>query len=114
MPLQAVLNLLGVRVEQELVAIKPEALGWFVRAMHAVSIKQAGTRFWQVTVPDLIGLLAQRNAVNFTPPELIEEAELNLLGGLRKKGEINTFSVPGGPKWIRSTGPDDWVVLPSQ
>jgi hypothetical protein len=33
-------------------------------------------------MPDLIGLLAQQNAVNFTPPKLIEQAELNLLGGL--------------------------------
>jgi len=29
-----------------------------------------------------IGLLAQQNAMNFTPPKLTEEAELNLLGGL--------------------------------
>ena len=114
MPLQAVLNLLGIGVEQELVTIEPEALGWLIRSVHAVSVKQSGTRFRQVTVPDLIGLLAQQNAVNFTPPKLIEQAQLNLLRGLGKKGEINAFSVPGGPKWIRSPRPDNRVGLPSQ
>ena len=59
-------------------------------------------------------VLAQQNAVNFTPPKLIEQAQLNLLRGLGKKGEINAFSVPGGPKWIRSPRPDNRVGLPSQ
>ena len=50
-----------------------------IRAVHAVAVEQPGPRFGQVAVPDLVGVLRERDALDFAPALRIEEAELDFL-----------------------------------
>ncbi len=75
----------GVGVEQQLVRV--EAVPFFrpVRPVHAVTVEQPGPRLGQVAVPDAVGALAQRDALDLAPAAGVEQAELDLLGVRRKK-----------------------------
>ena len=82
----------------------------FLRAigpMHAVAVHHAGARLRQVTVPDLVGALGQRDALPFASPAFVEDAQLDLLRVLRKEREIDALAVPGCAARIGVAGPDD-------
>ena len=57
-------------VEKKFVVVKTMAFFWSERTIYPVSIQLPWTRFRQVTVPDHVGLLGQRNAQDFTLPGL--------------------------------------------
>ncbi len=58
-------------------------------------------------MPDLIGLLRQRNTVQFATPLGVEQAELDLLGVLGKNREIYALAIPGSAERVRSSGPNN-------
>jgi hypothetical protein len=60
-------------------------------------------------MPDLVGLLANRNAPNLAAAGFIKQAQLDLLGVFGEKCEVYSFSVPAGPQGIGLTRPDDQI-----
>ena len=65
-------------------------------------------------MPDLVGLLADLNAVSFPSPEPIKQAEFDLLRRFGKDCEVNALTVPRRSKGIRPTWPDNWLGLTIQ
>src|SRR6202158_794533 len=93
-PLQAVLDLLGVRIEQKLMPVESQSLGRIIRAMHPIAIAQPGTRFWQIAMPYLVRLFRQRHPMDFAPPGLVKQAEFELLRPFRGQSAVHSFSIP--------------------
>jgi hypothetical protein len=48
-----------------------------IRTVHAIAVQLAGPRFGQIAVPDLVGLLAQRDALQLATAAVIEQAQLD-------------------------------------
>ena len=71
-----------------------------VGAVHAIAVDRARPRIGQVTVPDLVGILRQGDALDLAPAALVEQAELDLGGVGREQGEVDAQPVPGGAKRI--------------
>src|SRR6266511_2608282 len=105
-PAQGACDRTGVRIEQQLFRVEAHAGLRIVRPVNAIAIEQPRSRVGEVTMPDLIGLLAQRNAFELAPALGIEQAELNVLRMLREKPEIDALAVPGGAERIRPARPD--------
>ena len=62
-PLHVAADQLGIRVEHDLVGVEPVPLGRLERPVDAVAVELAGQHVGQVGVPDLVGVLLQRDAV---------------------------------------------------
>ena len=45
-------------------------------------------------MPDLVGALAQRDALQLAPAARVEEAQLDLLGVLGEQREVDALAVP--------------------
>src|SRR5215469_100821 len=56
---------LGVRIEEELVWVKPKALIRLIGAVNAVAVGGAGPNPGQVSMPSLIGVLWQGHTLHF-------------------------------------------------
>src|SRR5512140_2592782 len=78
-----------VRIDHQLVRIEAMAFVRRVGAMDAIAVQQARSRFRQVAVPDLVGALAQRDALQLASSGGIEDAELHPLRELREQREID-------------------------
>src|SRR5439155_23624202 len=61
-PAQRARDRTGIRIEQQLFRIEAHAGLRIVRPVNAIAVEQPGARIRKVTMPDLIGLLAQRDA----------------------------------------------------
>jgi len=100
-----------IGVEQRPGGIEAVAARRLVRAVHAVRIELPRARFGQVAVPDEIAALAQLDALPQVPFRAaaltLEQAQLDALGVLREKGEIDSRAVPGRPERIRAAAPSD-------
>src|SRR5215207_3819011 len=94
-PSQLPLDVLGVRLDQQLVGIESMALRGIVRTMHAISIEPAGAGFWQVAVPGLVRAFAQLDALQLTPAVRIEQTQLDSGGVRGEHGKIHAFAIPG-------------------
>src|SRR4029079_1785453 len=97
---------LRVRIEQQLLRIEAMALLRLIRTVHAIAVELAGPRFGQVAMPDLIGLLAQRDALQLAPPAIIEQAQLDAIRKLREQREVDPLAVPRRTLRKGFTGPD--------
>jgi hypothetical protein len=65
--------------------------------VDAVAVELAGEHVRQVRVPDLVGLLRERQAVRFRRRARgIEQAQLDLRGVLGEKREVDPRAIPGG------------------
>jgi hypothetical protein len=95
-PIEAAVDLLGIRIEQQLVVIESEAAIGIIRTVHAVAVQQSRPRFWQVAMPHLISLFWKLYAVQFAPSLGVEKADFNLLGVFGKDREIDAFTIPRG------------------
>jgi len=71
---------LAVGVDQQLVMVEAEAALGIVRTIDAVAIELAGLGVGQITVPDVVGALGQRDAVELVAASAVEQTELDLLG----------------------------------
>ena len=76
-----------------------------VGAVHPVAVQQPGPRFRQVAVPHLVGVLAQGEALHFPPAVGVEDAELDLVGVLGEKREVDALAVPGRAERVRAARP---------
>ena len=66
--------------------------------MHAIAVDLARSQLRQITVPDLIRFLRQRDAVRFAlRVRRIEQAQLNLGRVLREEREVNAAAVEVAP-----------------
>ena len=67
-PLHPIVDLFGIGIEQKLVPVKAQTSGGIIVAVHAISIEQTWAGLRQITMPDLIRLLSQRDTVSLPPP----------------------------------------------
>ncbi len=58
----------------------------------------------QVAVPDVVGALAQHDALPLVAALVVEDAELGFLAVLGEHREIDTLAVPGGAQRVGSPG----------
>src|SRR5262249_28919216 len=80
---------------------------WIVRAVDAVAVKLSGPYVGQVTVPDLIGPLADADLVGFDRVVLtVEETQLDASRVFGKEGEVHTLAIPRRSEWVWLAGPD--------
>ena len=99
-PLDMADHLLGVGIDQQLVGIEAVACRRLVGTVHAVAVDRARPCIGQVTVPDLVGVLRQGDALDLAPAALLEQAELDLGGVGREQGKVDAQTVPGGAERI--------------
>ena len=75
---------LAVGIDQQLVGIETVPGLRIVGPVHAIAVELARLGVGQIDVPDVLGALRQRDAVDLVPPGLVEQAQLDLLGGARR------------------------------
>ena len=105
-PHQGTLQVLGVRLDQQLVGIEAMAALRIVGSVHAITVQQAGTRLGQIRVPVGVGALANVNALSLVPAAGIEQAQLDLRGVRGEQREIYALAIPGGTARVGLTGPN--------
>jgi hypothetical protein len=105
-PAQRAGQLLGVGVEQQLVGIEAVPAFGRIGAVDAVTVELAGPDVGEVDVPDLVGVLGQRDALDLAPASRVEQAQVHALRILREQGEVDAASVPGGAARMREPRPD--------
>ena len=93
-------HLLGVGIDQQLAGIEAMPRRGLVRAVHAIAVDRARPRIGQVTMPDLVSVLRQGDALDLAPAALLEQAELDLGGVGREQGKVDAEPVPGGAERI--------------
>ena len=102
-PVDAALDRLGVRVEQQLVRVAALPLGRVVRAVHPVPVPLARADAGQVPVPDepvhLVQVDPRLGAV------VVEQAELDPVGYLGEQPEVGPGSVIGGTQRVAVARP---------
>src|SRR3569832_1419809 len=62
--------------------------------IHAIAVELAGARLRQIAVPDLVCSLREFDALELAAALCIEQAQLHLLGVLRKECVVDAL---GGP-----------------
>jgi hypothetical protein len=87
-------HLLGVGIDQQLAGIEAVTGRRFIGPVHAIAIDRARSRIGQVAVPDLVGVLGQRDPLDLRLAVGVEQAELDLGGMGREQGEVDAKSVP--------------------
>ncbi len=95
-PLDGAVHGLGVGVDQELGRVGPQALVGFPRAVHPEAVALSGLHPRGVAVVDEGRDLGQVVAVLHAG--VIEQAQLDALGGLREHREVGAVPVEGGPE----------------
>ena len=75
-------------------------------AEDAVAVQPARSDLRQIAVPNLVGLFLDLDALQFAPSALIEQAQLHLVGMLRKQGEVDTLPIPGRTSRVGFPRPD--------
>ena len=100
-PHHASCELLGVRVDQQLVRIEAQAVLGIIGAMHAIAVELARRHVVEIAVPDVLAALGQLDALDLAPALLIEQAKLHLLGSRGEQRKVGSAAVPGRAKGIR-------------
>jgi hypothetical protein len=104
-PTQRAVQQPRVGVDQQLVVVETVAALGVIGPVHAVAVQLAGPQVRQVAVPDLIGVLRQRQAGDLAAPGGVEQTKLDFLGVQREQGEIDAAPVPVRAERIRLTRP---------
>ena len=95
-----------IGVEQQLRRIETMAFLRLIGPVHAIAVKLPRSRFGQISVPDLIGVLSQTDArLLLRRVGRIEQAKLNGSGILGKEREADARAVPGGAERVRLSRP---------
>src|SRR5215813_5554905 len=102
-PVDAALNGLRVRIEQQLGGVAAKAAAGVPWPGHAVVVPLARTDRWEISVPaegvDLIQVQPPLRAV------IAEKAQLNPLGNLGEEREVRSHAVVGSAQRIRLARP---------
>ena len=94
-PMHLAANRLGIRVQDDLFRIEAVPVGRLVGTVNPVAVKLVGLNVGQVTVPDLVGMFAENNALGFGRCiGGVEQAQLDLGGMLGKKREVDAAPRP--------------------
>jgi hypothetical protein len=101
---------LRVRIEQQLVVVEAVAARRVVWPVAAVSIKLPRSDIGKIAVPDLVGVLGQRDPRVFTARHRVEQAELDPFGMRREDGEVDPLAVPSCAARIGKPGPDTQFI----
>ena len=102
-PLQLADDLLGVRVEQQLVGIEAVAGRRFVGAVDAEAIDRARPRIRQIAVPDFVGVFRQHDTFGLALARGVEQAEFDFGALRREQREIDAEAVPGRAERVGQT-----------
>ena len=94
----------GVRVEQQLVRVAPQALCWIIRTVHTIAVPLPGLYSRQIVMP-YVGVLLRHFHSGLTV-FLIEKTKLDFLGHLREEGEIHAGAVVARTEWIHRSRSD--------
>jgi len=103
-PFRMPLDGASIGIEQELGWIAAQSLLRLPGAVDAIRIAMAGLDPDEIAVPDEAGALGKRESL--LGAVLVEEAELDFRGYLRKEGEVGARAVVGGAEGIRPARPD--------
>src|SRR5262249_2704857 len=95
-PDQPACELLGVRIDQELVCVEAKAALRLIGAVHPITVELARADVIEVTVPDVLAAFRQGNTLALPPSMTIEQAELDLRGIGREQRKIRAGAAPGG------------------
>src|SRR5690606_32601309 len=91
---------------QQLVPVEAQSFLGPVRPVHPVAVEQARARLRQVAVPDVVGPLAQLDAVRLAAADAVEQAQFDALGTFGEDREVDALAVPGRSARVRTAGPD--------
>src|SRR5262245_27376225 len=70
----------GIRIDEQLMGIEPMTGIRLVWTIYAVAIRRPGRDCRQVTVPDLVGVLGQGNAIELALSRFVEDADFDAGG----------------------------------
>ena len=111
-PDEAPCELLGIGVDQQLVRIEAQSALGVIWTMNPVTVELSGGDVVETAVPDILGALGQRDALDLAPAMAVEQAELDSFRVGREQREIRSAPVPGGPQGVRRTGRKLHVIAP--
>src|SRR4029077_20700414 len=83
-----------MRIEQKLMGIKSVTSLRLIRPVDAVSINSGRANVRQITVPNLVGVFRECDALKFTFTSLVEQAQLDFGRVSREEGEVCALAVP--------------------
>ena len=87
-------ELLAVGIDQQLVRIEAVARFRRVGPVHAIAVELARRDVGEIDVPDVLGALRQRDALDFASAVAVEQAKLDLGGVGGEQGEVGAAAVP--------------------
>ena len=99
----------SVGIEQQFIGIETMPCFRRVRAMNTVAVDGAGSNVGEITMPDLVRVLRQRDAVDFLFVR-VEDTNLNLCGVSGKKSKIGALAVPSCATRMRQTLSDPVLI----
>src|SRR5690606_1775272 len=97
---------LRIRIEEQLVRVEAMPFVGRVWAVDAIAVQEAGTCERQVAMPDLVGMLAQRDHRRCGAPVALEDDELDALGMLGEERKVDPFTVPRRTEGVGAARPD--------
>src|SRR5206468_8703284 len=83
-----------IRVEHELVPIEAMAFFGSIRTVNAITVQEPRPRLGQVAVPDAVGSLGKRKALELAATARIEDGQLDGGGMRRVQREVHALAVP--------------------
>src|ERR1700751_1938886 len=83
-----------VRIQYQLVGIKPVASVRFIRSVNPIPIHRFRPNIGNVAMPDLIGVFWQLDSCEFSFATSVEQAKLDFGGIRREEREIDALTVP--------------------
>ena len=97
-----------IRIEKEFRAVEPQPALRIVRTGNAKTVQLPWSHIRQKYVPDLVGVLGDRDAnIFFGSVNILEQAKLNRSGRFGKKGKVDAVAQPRRAQgiWITEPGP---------
>ena len=79
---------------------------WLVRPMNTVAVDRPRREIRDVSMPNLIRILRERDSIYFAFSIRVENADLNFGGMSREQSKIGSLAVPRGSARIGRTFPD--------
>ncbi len=90
-----------------LVGIETETVAGVVGSVKTIIVELPGSHVGQIGVPDLVGLLLDREAPGLAPGRnMVKQAELHLFIVFGKEREMDTHPLPGGTQGVRISKPN--------
>jgi hypothetical protein len=105
-------DVVALKVEDAAPKIDNRSIFLPLGTMDPVAVELSGGVVVEVTVPNVLGALGQRDALDLAAAVAVEQAELDPLGAGREQREIRSAPVPGGAQGVRRTGRKPHATAP--